>query len=287
MFRVPGLISEASGSLGGINSAARRYEEWEPRRDAGAPGARRKEADMFNDALFVPERGARRKAVAWPVSVLLHAAFALLVVTYPLLSVGELPKVESVGVFLAPPPPVPPPPPPKARGGNPGGRARIKPVHALPAAAPGALVFLGEIPDGIVEESLGGDGLESGIEGGFDYGDVGAWPKLLAGEEIYRVVGEEQVPVRVAGEVRPPRLVRRVEPMYPEIARQARVEGIVILEATTDEYGRVRNIRVLRSIPLLDQAALDAVREWVYEPMVINGRPRAVVFTVTVRFKLD
>jgi len=244
---------------------------------------------MFNDALFVPERGARRKAVAWPVSILLHAAFALLVVTYPLLSIGELPKAESVGVFLAPPPPVPPPPPPKARGGSSGGRfvERVKPVHTRPAAAPGSLVFMGVIPDGIVEETLGGDGVEGGIEGGFDYGDVGTWPKLIAGEEIYKVVGEEQVPVRVVGEVKPPRLVRRVDPLYPEIARQARVEGVVILEATTDEYGRVRNIRVLRSIPLLDQAALDAVREWVYEPMDINGRPRAVVFTVTVRFKLN
>ncbi len=244
---------------------------------------------MFNDALFVPEKGTRRKAVAWPVSVLLHAAFALLVVTYPLLSIGELPKVESMGVFLAPPPPVPPPPPPKARGGSSGGRVeRIKqPVHNTSAVAPGTLVFAGIIPDGIVEETLGGDGAEYGIEGGFDYGAAGALPKLFGGEEIFRVVGEEQAPVRAAGEVKPPRLVRRVEPAYPEIARQARVEGVVILEATTDEYGRVRSIRVLRSIPLLDQAALDAVREWVYEPMVINGRPRAVVFTVTVRFKLD
>lgn len=242
---------------------------------------------MFNDALFVPERGARRKALAWPVSVLLHAAFALLVVTYPLLSIGELPRVESVGVFLAPPPPVPPPPPPKARGGNPGADTRVKPVATFKPVAPGTLVFAGIIPEGIVEETLGGDGIEGGIEGGFDYAAAGAMPKLFGSEEIFRKVGEEQIPVRAAGEVKPPRLVRRVEPVYPEIARQARVEGVVILEATTDEYGRVRSIRVLRSIPLLDQAALDAVREWVYEPLVINGRPRSVVFTVTVRFKLD
>lgn len=246
---------------------------------------------MFNDALFVSERGARRKAVAWPVSILIHTAFVLFAVAYPLLSVGELPEVESIGVFLAPPPPVPPPPPPKARAGNPGARTvtRIKnPVSNRPPAAPGSLVFTGFIPDEIVEEALGGDGIEGGIEGGFDYGAAGAWPKLFGGAEIYsKVVGGEQAPVRAVGEMKPPRLVRRVEPVYPEIARQARVEGVVILEAITDEYGRVRSIRVLRSIPLLDQAALEAVRGWVYEPMVINGRPRAVVFTVTVRFKLD
>jgi protein TonB len=64
------------------------------------------------------------------------------------------------------------------------------------------------------------------------------------------------------------------------------VEGIVIVEATTDIYGRVQNVKVLKSIPLLDQAAVDAVRQWVYEPMVINGRPRGVIFVVTVTFKL-
>jgi protein TonB len=104
---------------------------------------------------------------------------------------------------------------------------------------------------------------------------------------LYRLVGEPVEPVvRVAGDVKPPRLVRRIEPDYPEIARQARVEGVVILEATTDVYGRVTGVRVLRSLPLLDSAAVDAVRQWVYEPMVINGRPRPVTFTVTVRFVL-
>jgi periplasmic protein TonB len=77
-----------------------------------------------------------------------------------------------------------------------------------------------------------------------------------------------------------------VAPLYPEIARQARVEGTVIIEATTDIYGRVIDVKVLRSIPLLDQAAIDAVRQWVYEPMIINGRPRPVIFTVTVTFQL-
>ncbi|MGA2534142.1 MAG: energy transducer TonB, partial [Candidatus Aminicenantales bacterium] len=69
-------------------------------------------------------------------------------------------------------------------------------------------------------------------------------------------------------------------------ARQARVEGVVIIEATTDIYGRVATVKILKSIPLLDQAAVDAVRQWVYEPMIINGRPRPVIFTVTVRFQL-
>jgi len=98
---------------------------------------------------------------------------------------------------------------------------------------------------------------------------------------------EEASPVRAVGEIKPPKLIKKVEPVYPEIARQAQVEGVVILEATTDIYGRVKAVRVLRSIPLLDQAAVDAVRQWVYEPMIIDGEPRGVIFTVTVSFKLD
>jgi len=88
------------------------------------------------------------------------------------------------------------------------------------------------------------------------------------------------------GNIKPPKLIKEVQPEYPEIARQARVDGVVIIEATTDIYGRVASWKVLRSIPLLDQAAIDAVRQWVYEPMIIQGRPRGVIFTVTVRFKL-
>ena len=72
-----------------------------------------------------------------------------------------------------------------------------------------------------------------------------------------------------------------------EAAKKAGVEGAVILEPTTDIYGRVRDIKVLRSIPLLDQAAIDAVRQWVYEPPVVDGKPISVTFTVTVRFTLD
>jgi len=60
----------------------------------------------------------------------------------------------------------------------------------------------------------------------------------------------------------------------------------VILEATTDEYGRVKHVKVLRSIRLLDPAAIEAVKQWMYEPMIINGRPRAVIFRVTVTFNL-
>jgi len=100
------------------------------------------------------------------------------------------------------------------------------------------------------------------------------------------VLGEVEAPIRAIGEIKPPKLIKKVDPLYPDIARQARVEGVVIIEAVTDIYGRVAQVKVLRSIPLLDGAAVDAVRQWVYEPMIINGRPRSVIFLVTVTFQL-
>jgi len=98
---------------------------------------------------------------------------------------------------------------------------------------------------------------------------------------------EEDKPVRAIGDIKPPKLIKMVKPVHPEIAKQAKVEGVVILEATTDVYGRVVNTKILRSIPLLDQAAIDAVKQWVYEPMIIDGKPKGVIFTVTVVFELD
>jgi len=94
-----------------------------------------------------------------------------------------------------------------------------------------------------------------------------------------------QGPVRAIGDIKPPRLIRQVDPVYPKDAYTAGIEGVVILEATTDIYGRVQNVRILRSIPMLDQAAIDAVKQWVYEPMIIDGKPRGGIFTVTVRFQ--
>jgi protein TonB len=75
-------------------------------------------------------------------------------------------------------------------------------------------------------------------------------------------------------------------PVYPDIAMRARVAVVVILEATIDAQGRVVNVRVLRSVPLLDLAAVDAVRQWEFTPTRLNGVAVPVVMTVTVNFTL-
>ncbi len=99
--------------------------------------------------------------------------------------------------------------------------------------------------------------------------------------------GIQLPPVRVKGDIKPPRLIRKIEPVYPEEARETGTAGDVILEVHTDIYGRVKRINVLRSVdPLLDEAALKAVYQWVYEPMIVDGIPREAIFTHIVSFKL-
>jgi protein TonB len=96
----------------------------------------------------------------------------------------------------------------------------------------------------------------------------------------------DQVPFRVGGDVKRPVKVKDVAPVYPAIARASRVEGIVIVEATIGPDGKVEAARILRSVPLLDAEALEAVRRWEYTPTLLNGVPVAVVMTVTVDFRL-
>jgi TonB family protein len=94
--------------------------------------------------------------------------------------------------------------------------------------------------------------------------------------------------VRAVGKIEPPKLIKVVEPVYPEEARKEGVEGTVILEARTDKEGNVEDVQVLRGIdPYLNEAAIAAVRQWKYEPMYIKGKPHGIVFTTTARFKLE
>src|SRR5262249_58894600 len=90
--------------------------------------------------------------------------------------------------------------------------------------------------------------------------------------------------IRVGGAVREPQIVKLVPPIYPSLALKARVSGMVVLEATLTEQGTVENIRVVSGHPLLIEAAIDCVKQWVYEPTYLNGEPVAVVLTAKVVF---
>lgn len=93
--------------------------------------------------------------------------------------------------------------------------------------------------------------------------------------------------VRIGGSIPEPRKLRNVNPVYPPEAIQARVQGVVVLECTISPTGQVVKTRVLRSIPLLSEAAVAAVRQWEYTPTLLNGVAVPVIMTVTVNFKLS
>jgi TonB family protein len=98
---------------------------------------------------------------------------------------------------------------------------------------------------------------------------------------------EPSAPHRITETEVVPKLIKEVKPVYPETARNAQVQGIVIIEATIDHKGKVINARIIRSVwPLLDDAAVAAVKQWIYEPYIIDGVPRSVIFTATVNFSL-
>ena len=145
-------------------------------------------------------------------------------------------------------------------------------------------------PEGVVAEPEGQHNTAS-MPRGLIAAVQGAWPPVIEGTWADSVVQppsppEPIVPVHLHSGMKAPVKIADAAPVYPGIARTARVQGVVILEAVLDAQGGVESVRVLRSIPLLDQAAVDAVLQWRFTPALLNGQPVPVVMTVTVNFTL-
>ena len=93
--------------------------------------------------------------------------------------------------------------------------------------------------------------------------------------------------VRVGGAIVAPKLLKKVPPVYPPLASQARISGSVIVEALVGVNGQVRSVTIVRGLPLLDEAALAAVRQWRYQPLLLNGEPTEFILTVTLNFNIN
>ena len=133
-----------------------------------------------------------------------------------------------------------------------------------------------------------------GVPGGVPGGVVGGVPGGVAGGVLGGVPGAPPPPpppkpktaIRVGGNVQNSKLIQKIDPSYPELAKRARVAGIVLLQVAVDEQGMVRDVKLIRGHPLLNQSAIDAVRQWRYSPTLLNGEPVPVIATVTVNFVL-
>ena len=214
------------------------------------------------------------------LSILVHLLIVSGLIVAPLVATDVLPEprraIEFVEVRPMPPPSMPAPP----RSGRPRPSPLANP-NAAPITAPDDI-----IPEKQLEpfDAIGSD---DGVVGGVPNDGVPGSMLVDVPEPPPAQMAKPLNPVRVGGAIRPPQKIRHVAPAYPAIAQSARVEGTVILDATIGEDGRIGNLRVLRSIPLLDHAAIDAVRQWQFTPTLLNGEPVTVVMTVTVTFTLQ
>ena len=152
------------------------------------------------------------------------------------------------------------------------------PAPALDPTSMRTAMMMDEEPSPCLRDCGDGSGTGSGDGGpGFLTPDIGAGGPG----------GGSAAPLPVGGNIRAPIKLHDLTPVYPELARRARVQGMVIIRCVIDTDGRVAEAEILRSVPLLDAAALEAVRQWSYRPTLLNGSPVAVVMTVTVQFTLQ
>jgi len=209
------------------------------------------------------------------LSIVAHAIAVCAAIIAPLLATDELPAPRTATEFVQVVPVAPPPPPPAPR------------TSTQPTAPPRADAAPLSVPDGIAPErpiELAND--TPPVDGGIiSFGDCRNCGIADAAPPPPPPPPPAEIR-HVGGDIKPPRKIVDVAPVYPPLARAARVEGIVILEAVIAEDGSVRDVRVLRSVQLLDDAAAEAVRQWRFTPTLLNGQPVPVVMTITVAFKL-
>jgi len=249
---------------------------------------------MF-DTILNPSSGVPRpRWTTTALSAVAHVVVITVAALSALYATDLLPEPrETIGVFVAGPVPPPPPAPAVAepepirvRSAN----TKASTPRPTPVIAKAPIAAPIEAPSSITPETglEGGEFSPAAIEPGFENGTGGIAGGIVGGFSTVPPPPPPApvAPVRVGGDISAPRLVHRVDPEYPLIAQSAQIEGIVILEATVDRAGEVTDTKVLRSSSVLDRAAIDAVRQWRYEPLRLNGQATPFVLTVTVSFSL-
>jgi protein TonB len=251
---------------------------------------------MFEQT-FVEGANATRKASSVFVSFLIQVALVIVMVLIPLIYTETLPKTHLTSFLVAPPPPPPPPPPPAAA-------APVKVVKVAPRQfdagrlmAPKqipkeiAMIKEEEMPPAAAAGVVGGvpGGVPGGAAGGVIGGIIGSVPTAAPPPpppvQAPKPVTPKQI--RVGGNVQSAKLVNQPKPSYPPLARQARIQGVVKFNAVIGRDGSIQNLTLVSGHPLLVPSATDAVRQWRYQPTLLNGEPVEVVTQIDVNFTLS
>jgi len=248
---------------------------------------------MFADSVLEFGVQRKRKFLATGTSFALNCLAIMLMLAVPLMFTEELPKAQLLTFLVAPPPP-PQPPPPAA--------APVRVVHQIETDMlnNGALRTPTKIPQKIqmIKEDEApppmnaGGGVVGGVPGGIPGGQLGgvigsvisSTSSLAA---VPRFVPATPTRIRISQGVTRGLLIHREEPIYPALARAARVQGDVVLSAIIDTNGQIQNLQLVSGHPMLVPAALAAVRQWRYKPYLLNGQPVEVETTITVIFTLS
>lgn len=235
--------------------------------------------DLFAQTLLPPSRRSKSR---WTLagSLIAHAALIAALVIVPMLAPIDGPEiVSSLKAFVVempPPPTLPPPAAPAAAKTVSDVTPQQTPLSPPEGMSPETPLVAGIGPTIPGAASIAGQSqpLTSLVQSTARFEPPPAAPR-------------PREPFRLGGDIQQPRRLVYVPPVYPEIARQARVSGTVILEAIIDESGVVRDVKVLRSVELLDRAAVEAVRKWRYTPTRLNGVAVPIIMTVSVAFSLQ
>jgi periplasmic protein TonB len=243
---------------------------------------------MFEDSLLESGNRFKKGKRTWTtvLSFTLQSLFLCVLILIPLIYTEALPKQQLMTFLVAPPPPPPPPPPPAAA-------AIVKTVKIETELNNGALRTPTKIPEKvqmIKEEEAPSAiaGVMGGVPGGVAGGQMGG---VIGGivSSVPTAVPKVATPqkVRVSQGVAEGLLIHQVKPAYPPLARQARIQGQVVLSATISKSGDIQGLQLLSGHPMLAPAAIEAVKQWKYKPYFLNGEPVEVQTQITVDFKLS
>lgn len=254
--------------------------------------------NVFDEALLGNSSlGHRRSPAEWLVSLGVHATILAAVLVVPLFytQVIDLQQFETT-YLAAPPAPAGPPPPPAPAVASP--RQPLHKVLAMNAklTMPTAVPKTVQVPSSAEEapsDVIAGvpDGVLGGVPGGVPGGVLGgilgsAGPSAPPPPPPVAVASAPNEPLQVGGQVKPPRALSRPAPEYPILAKQARIQGVVDVDAVIDTHGNVVQARAMSGPQVLFSAALKAVTGWKYEPTYLNGQAYPVELTVQVTFSL-
>ncbi len=244
---------------------------------------------MFEDSLIesggkLKTQRGRTSAIAFVIQI----GIIIVMILIPLIFTEALPRTQLMTLLVAPPPPPPPPPPPAAAPVR-----VVKPIQTdivngelrTPTKIPKKVEMIkeDEAPPPVMSTGVVG-GVPGGVPGGSMGGVIGS--VLSSTPTVAPKIATPQR-VRVSSGVVQGLIVRRVNPTYPPLARQARIQGVVILQAEISKEGNITNLQLISGHPMLAPAAIEAVKQWKYRPYLLNGEPVEVETQIQVNFTLS